>query len=192
MPKNQKEGLRSPYVLAVLAVLIAVQIVMTRFLVIDLGFARFSIGSIASITAGLWFGPAAGGLVGGISDLIGSFIKGYAPNPLIWVSAVLWGVLPALLVRLSSGWRLPAAVKLAFSVIITSIVCTMGFTYAGLVLFLGYDFRAILVTRLIQLLVMTPVICVLVFCLYNSPVTSFLRGTMHMPLAKMPHRASAK
>ncbi len=192
MSGKAKGVLGSTYVLATLAVLIAAQIVMTRLLVIDLGFARFSIGNTATIMAGLWFGPVAGGIVGGAADLIGSFLKGYAPNPLIWVSAVLWGVLPVLFMRWSARLQIHRAIRLACSVILTSAICTMGFTYAGLVLFLGYDFRAIFVTRLIQLAVMTPVICVLVFCLYNSPVTGFLRETLKLPVGKQSCRAATK
>ena len=39
----------------------------------------------------------------------------------------------------------------------------------------GYNFWAILPTRALQFAAMTPVYCVLVCCLYFSPVTSFLR-----------------
>lgn len=182
MPVKQKGLLRSTYVLTTLAVLVAAQIVLSRLLVIDIGFARFSISSSVSIMAGLWFGPAAGALVGGAADLIGSFLQGYAPNPLIWISSVLWGMLPVLLMKASSKLRVPRLVRIACSVIITAMVCTMGFTYAGLVM-LGYDYRAIFTTRLIQFAVMTPVLCVLVFCLYNSPVTHFLRDTIRLPIA---------
>ena len=85
--------------------------------------------------------------------------------------------IPSLFLRLTAGAGGYKIVRLCLGVTISALFCTMGFTYAGLVLILGYDFRAILPTRFTQFLAMTPVYCVLVCCLYFSPVTSFLRRT---------------
>lgn len=179
MLKKEKDIIRNTYVLATLAVLIAVQIVMTRYIVIDLGFARFSLGSVATIMAGLWFGPVGGGLTGGIADIIGSFMKGYSPNPLILISNILWGVIPAILVHyFFSGSRTMKMIKLSAYIVLTSLVCTMGFTFAGLVLYYGYNFWSTLPVRAIQFAVMSPVFCVLSCCLYFSPITAYLRETL--------------
>ena len=78
------------------ALLIAMHLVLTRVLVIDLGAYRISVGSVCTILAGLWLGPVAGGVCGLCADIIGCFMKGYAVNPFITVAAILWGVLPAL------------------------------------------------------------------------------------------------
>jgi ECF transporter S component (folate family) len=79
-----------------MALLIAMHLVLTRVLVIDLGAYRISVGSVCTILAGLWLGPVAGGVCGLCADIIGCFMKGYAVNPFITVAAILWGVLPAL------------------------------------------------------------------------------------------------
>ena len=178
--------LKNTSVLCILGVLTAMVIVLARVIRVDLGFARFTLGSVVTVMAGLWFGPVGGGLVGGLADLLGSFMQGYAPNPLITVASILWGVIPALMLRYVTGSKARKITMLSLSVIITSIVCTMGFTYAGLVLFLGYNFWAILPTRALQFAAMTPVYCVLVCCLYFSPVTSFLRRhvTTYRPAEK--------
>ena len=175
--KSSNKGfgiLKNTSVLCILGVMTAMVIVLARVLRVDLGFARFTLGSVVTIMAGLWFGPVAGGTVGGVADLLGSFMQGYAPNPLITIASILWGVIPALMLRFVTGSKTRKVLMLCLSVLITSIVCTLGFTYAGLVM-IGYDFRAILPTRLAQFAAMTPVYCVLVCCLYFSPVTSYLR-----------------
>ena len=165
-------------ILGIMGVLIAMVILLSRVLRVDLGFARFTLGSVCTVMGGIWFGPAAGGLIGGVADLLGSFLQGYAPNPLITVSAVLWGVIPALMLRYVDGTKGRKVLILSLSVVLTSLVCTMGFTYAGLVLMLGYDYRAILPARLLQFAGMTPVYCILVCSLYFSPVTKYLRKTV--------------
>ena len=92
--------LKNTSVLCILGVLTAMVIVLARVIRVDLGFARFTLGSVVTVMAGLWFGPVGGGFVGGLADLLGSFMQGYAPNPLITVASILWGVIPALMLLL--------------------------------------------------------------------------------------------
>ena len=82
--------------LVFLALLVAIQLVLSRVLVIDLGVYRITLGTVATVLAGLWMGPVAGGVEGAVADIIGCFMKGYGVNPLITLSAVAWGVIPGL------------------------------------------------------------------------------------------------
>lgn len=175
MQKNNCKMTWSTHAVVMIGTLIAMTIVLSRMLAIDLGFARFTLGSVCTIMAGLWFGPLAGAVCGFAADILGCLIQGYAVNPLITIAAILWGVLPALSRGLMSGEKAKKAVILSVSVVITSIVCTLGFTYAGLVWILGYNFYAILPTRLAQFAAMTPVYCVLVCLLYFSPISAVVR-----------------
>ena len=90
----QKKQYWNVKTLVFMALLIAMHLVLTRVLVIDLGAYRISVGSVCTILAGLWLGPVAGGVCGLCADIIGCFMKGYAVNPFITVAAILWGVLP--------------------------------------------------------------------------------------------------
>ena len=170
---SRKPPLSNTFFLVSVALMAALGIVLTRVLRVDLGFARFSLGHMASIMAGLWLGPVGGALSGGIADVAGSFLQGYAPNPLITASAVMWGVIPALTKGLIRGSRARKAAVLSISICVTSVICTLGLTYAGLVM-IGYDARGILPARLTQFAAMTPVTCILACCLYFSPVTPFI------------------
>lgn len=176
MRKNNYKTTWSTQTLVFMSVLVAMTLVLSRMLAIDVGFARFTLGSICVIMAGLWFGPAAGGACGLAADILGCLMQGYAVNPLITVGAMCWGVIPALFKPLMTGGRVRKTLLLCVSILISSVACTLGFTYAGLVLVLGYDFWAILPTRLAQFAAMTPVYCVLSCCLYFSPLTSMLNN----------------
>ena len=181
MPKHEGLALgilKNTRVLCVLGVMTAMVIVLNRLLRVDIGFARFSLGSVCTVMAGIWFGPAGGALVGFLADLLGSLLQGYAPNPIISVAAILWGVIPALMIRFVSGPRVRRIVVLCLSVYLTSIISTVILNTMGLVLMLGYRFESIFPTRLIQWAVMTPVYCVLVCCLYFSPIYDFLQKNM--------------
>ncbi len=161
--------------LVFLALLIAMHLVLTRLVAIDLGFCRITVGSVCTILAGLWFGPLAGGVCGLCSDLLGCFIKGYAVNPLITTAAILWGVVPALFSVWATGSRKRKAAVLCAGVAVCSVLSTLVFTTAGLVLMNGYPLLGILPARLLQWAVMMPVYCVLTCSLYFSPLTQLVR-----------------
>lgn len=173
MPKNERRKWDTRTIVF-LALLVAMQIVLARLVVIDVGFCRITISSICTICAGLWFGPVAGGICGMTADLLGCFIKGYAVNPLITLSAILWGVIPGLLYVKMTGSKLRKTVVLCVAIVLSSILGTLVFTTAGLVWMNGYNFYAIMPARLTQWAVMTPVYCVLSCGLYFSPLTSLV------------------
>ena len=160
--------------LVFLGLLVAMHIVLVRLVVIDLGSYRITIGSVCTILAGLWFGPVAGGVSGLISDVLGCILKGYAINLLITVAAILWGVIPALMRPLMTGSKVKKTGMLWLSVVVTSILATLVFTTAGLVLLLGYNFYAIMPGRIVQWAIMTPIYCVLTSVLYYSPLTNMV------------------
>ena len=160
--------------LVFLGLLVAMHIVLVRVVVIDLGSYRITIGSICTILAGLWFGPVAGGVSGLLSDILGCLLKGYAVNPLITTAAILWGVVPALMMPLMTGGRVRKTVVLCTGVTLTSILSTLVFTTAGLVWLLGYNFNVIMPGRLMQWAIMTPIYCVLTCVLYFSPITAMV------------------
>ena len=112
-----------------------------------------------------------------VADLIGCLIDGYAINPLITVSAILWGVVPgAMGLRLAKGSTKRKTVGICASVAAAAVLSTIIFNTAGMVLFMGYSLYAILPGRLIQFAVMTPLLCVITVSLYLSPLTQILAG----------------
>jgi ECF transporter S component (folate family) len=75
-----------------MAMLIALQVVLSKFLMLQLsGSIRLSIDSVPILLAGIWFGPVAGGIVGALSDLVGTvlFPTAGAYYPLLTVAFLL-------------------------------------------------------------------------------------------------------
>lgn len=173
MQKNKKT-IWDTRTLVFVGLLSALQIILTRLIVIELGSYRVTIGSVSTILAGLWLGPFAGGISGLISDVLGCMIKGYAVNPFITLAAVLWGVIPGFARAFMSGKKGKKTVIICVSVVITSVFSTLLFTTAGLVLFQGYNLYAILPGRVIQWAIMTPIYCVLTVIMYFSPITNMI------------------
>ena len=61
--------------LSLLAMFIALQIVLSKFLMLQLApSVRLSIDSVPILLAGLWFGPLAGALVGTLADFLGTLL----------------------------------------------------------------------------------------------------------------------
>lgn len=179
MQKNSYKTYWNVKTLVFMALLIAMHLVLTRVLVVELGAYRISVGSVCTILAGLWLGPVAGGVCGFCADIIGCFMKGYAVNPLITVAAVLWGVVPALMKPLFiNKGKKGKTVGICVSVVITAIFSSLVFTTAGLVLIMGYNFYAIMPGRLVQFAIMIPIYCVITCLLYFSPVTGMVVGTV--------------
>ena len=174
MQKKQTWNVKT---LVFMALLVAMHLVLTRVLVIDLGAYRISVGSVCTILAGLWLGPVAGGVCGFASDIIGCFMKGYAVNPFITVAAILWGVLPALVRPLIANKKKTGkTVGICVSIVVTAILSSLVLTTAGFVIMLGYNFYAIMPGRLIQFAIMIPIYCVLTCLLYFSPLTAMVAG----------------
>ena len=182
MQKKQTWNVKT---LVFMALLVAMHLVLTRVLVIDLGAYRISVGSVCTILAGLWLGPVAGGVCGFASDSIGCFMKGYAVNPFITVAAILWGVLPALVRPLIANKKKTGkTVGICVSIVVTAILSSLVLTTAGLVIMLGYNFYAIMPGRLIQFAIMIPIYCVLTCLLYFSPLTAMVAGDVAQAVMK--------
>lgn len=176
MEKKQKQPFFSTYTLVSLGVLTALQLLLSRFLGFTIGgFARISLGPVATIMAGLWFGPAGGALTGFTADVLGCLIQGYAMNPFITLSAMLYGVIPSLMRPDPSLQKSRKVLILTLSVFISVTVSSLFFTPLGLVLISGFDLRAILPTRLLQYAFMVPIYSLLVNFLYLNPAASRLQ-----------------
>lgn len=185
MQKRENHTVWCTYTIVSIGMLTALQLILSRFLAINIGgFSRIALGPVATIMAGLWLGPAAGGLTGLVADLLGCLIQGYAVNPLITASAICWGVIPALLCPPSAWKKGKKILALCGGIFLTACVSSMGLTTAGLVLMMGYHFYSIIPARLTQFVCMVPIYCLLVCLLYMSPVTAMVRAALKVRLSR--------
>lgn len=159
--------------LVMMAALIAVQIVLARYLSIQVHEGlRISFETIPLALAGMWLGPVAGVLVALLSDILGVVIYGYGVyfppislGPMVF--ALLCGLSTKYVFR-SSLSETRDAWKAALTVVVASIVNTFGI---GLLTTTWYQmlfankegaFWALVATNLAQRLATKPVTIVVV------------------------------
>ena len=75
------------------ALLAALSIVLGKYLSISTPLFRLSFENLPILMAGIFLGPLAGGIVGGVADLLGCVLVGYTINPIITLGGILVGVL---------------------------------------------------------------------------------------------------
>ena len=179
MQKNHTHA-KGTVLLVYMALMTALNLVFTRILAIDMGPYRITFGPCATIMAGLWIGPLCGGACGLMSDVLGCFLKGYPPNILITVSAALWGIIPGIAGRMLSSFRKKGRIAaISTSIALSGLVGSIGFTTAGLVLILGYNFYAIFPGRVIQTIIMSALYSVVCCVLYFSPLTGMVLESLY-------------
>lgn len=171
-------------IMAFTGVLIAMNIVLARLLAINIGpTLRITVSQTPVYLAGFWFGPIVGGICGFLGDLIGSLIQGYAPNPFISVSAILAGVLPGLVRHFME--KKPEIWKVFATIAVHGLVGALGFTCIGLHIYYDTPWSVLYATRVVQTIALTVVNTVLVFFLYRSPLTAFVKKSMAAGNAKI-------
>ena len=150
----------APRRLTTMAIFIAIQIVLARFVGIQVSEGlRISFEAIPIILAGIWLGPMAGFLVGFLSDLVGTLIAGYGVYFLpLALTPILNGVLPGLAYRYIFKGELNFVKCIAMVVvteILTSILLgtyTLTWYYRLFVPNVDKTFAILFVTRLTKFL----------------------------------------
>lgn len=76
--KRNQNGIFSTRNLILMAALIAMQIILARFLSIQASdILRISFESVPIVLAGMWLGPLSGAIVALIADILGTVLSGY-------------------------------------------------------------------------------------------------------------------
>lgn len=92
MQKNKKQNI-SLKMTATLAMMVAISIILGKYLALSLGeVLRFSLENLSVIFSGIVFGPLAGVLVAVTADLVGCVMVGYTVNPLVTLGAAVIGL----------------------------------------------------------------------------------------------------
>ena len=126
------KGQKSLRITIILALMVAISILMGKYLAIRGGdVMRFSLENTPIILSGIAFGPGAGALVGLVADLVGCVMVGYTINPLVALGAVAIGLIsgfvPKILAKLKVNGKLNLAITVAAAHLVGSVVIkTLG------------------------------------------------------------------
>lgn len=143
-----------------IAILIAVQVVLARFLVIPIGdMMRFSTSFIPVVIAARKYGIGAGTAVYGLGDFIGAIVfpTGGAFFPGYTLTAVVVGLIFDLYLRPVKKQESTAAIKIKFflSVLTTQFIGSFLMNSFWRSFQTGVPYEAVLITRLPQCLIST-------------------------------------
>ncbi len=175
MQKNDFSNIRR---LTATAMLIALSVVFERLLpIVDAPEMRLSLGNVPIALASLSISPLHGVVCGVIADVIGCFIKGYAPNPFLMAAPVAVGLLPAVFARICDKMKMGLLPKLVCSMVLTNIIASGVLTPFGLSILYGSVFSVLFVTRIPTMVLGTVIeILVLYLIMKSSIITKTLSG----------------
>lgn len=110
--------------------------IIGKLLSITVGPFRFSFENLPIIVAGIMFGPITGGLTGGLSDIVGCVLIGYAINPIITLGALLIGLI--------CGFVYSKTSSVFWSVLLAHVVGSMIIKSLGLYILYGYPLKLLM------------------------------------------------
>lgn len=159
MEKKRQENIKDATVkLAIFAILIALQVVISQFLTIHTEILKITLSFIPVVIAGRLYGALGAGLIAGIGDILQAFIFPVgAWFPPITLTSVAVGIVFGLFLKKSDSF-----LSVLISVLITELFFSMFITPIWLYMLQGTDYWLLVVSRLPQIIVMTTVKLVLI------------------------------
>lgn len=152
MSKNAKPRI-SVRLMVIVALLTAVQIVISRFLSVSLWNLKIGFGFVPVMLAGMLFGPLAGALVGGLSDFIGAILFPIGPYfPGFTLTAALTGAM--------FGWVLhkrQSFGRVCGVVLFNQLVLGLMVNSLWISVLYGSPYFGLLLSRLVQYAILVPV-----------------------------------
>ncbi len=152
--------------IVILALLIALGVILSRFLSIQTPVLRIGFAFVALAAAGILYGPVYGGIVGGLIDIVGylAFPDG-AYFPGITLSGVLSGVTYGLFLHRKTPSLPRVTIASAISAFAISGLLT---TYWLTIIIPGQTFVPLLLTRVLSTAVLFPVQIVVIFSVWKA------------------------
>ena len=150
--------------IAILAVLVAANIVLARLLSVQMWNMKFSFSFLTVAIAGALCGVWGGAIVGGLSDFLGAILfpaGTYFPG--FTLTAVIVGIVFGLFFKKKFSF-----VRISLAVIITQICCTLLLNSLWVSILYGSPFLPVLTTRLLQAGIMTVVQIVSMYLLFDK------------------------
>ncbi len=169
--EKRKGSARGVRMTAYAAFLAALGIVLGKYLQIPIGNSiRISFENLPVIFAGAAFGAPVGALVGATADLVGSFLVGYAVNPIITLGAALVGAASGLVASVGRRCGLPLAANVFLSSFAAHAIGSLAVKTVGLYVYYGAPsgFRILLASRAAVYMPLAAIEGLLIFTLLKN------------------------
>lgn len=128
---------------------------------------RISLSNVPLILAGILASPLVGGIAGVVSDIVGCFISGYTPFPILTLAPFVMGFLPGFIIKNDTK----SFVKLVLAIFVTHLASSVLITTYGLSVMRGVAFIPMLISRLPSMGINLAIDMVLVYLLLRTPIT---------------------
>lgn len=148
MKENQKQNIKK---LVTLSLLVALQIVLSRFLSVQAWNLKIGFGFVPVVIAAVLFGPIEAACVGGVADFLGALlfpIGAYFPG--FTFTAALIGLVFGLLLR-----NRPDFFKIVLAVVISQGICGLVINTLWISILYKSPYFGVMVSRLAQIGIMT-------------------------------------
>lgn len=146
--------------LVFIALLIAIEVILTRFFAIETPIIRIGFGFIAISLSAMLFGPLVGGMAAAIGDVLGMMIFPKGPfSPGFTLSALLTGMLfGVFLYNKPKSW---------LNIILASLTITLfihlGLNTLWIAMMTGKAYIFLLLTRFLKEIIILPIQIVLIY-----------------------------
>jgi len=162
--------------LIMIALLIALQIIFTRFLSFDNSIVRIGATFIPLALCSMMFGPISGGIAAAMADVIGVILfygGAYAYFPGFTLTAFLSGVVYGIFL-----FKNPQKISnYIIAVLIVSVVFDLALGTLWLSILMGKGYLALLPSRILKCVIMTPVEVIVLRLLWKyleKPIRRFM------------------
>jgi len=147
-----------------LAVLIALEIVLNRFLSINTPVVKIGFSFVPIAIAGMLFGPIPAAIVAALADLLGAILF---PTGTIFLGITL----TAFLKGISWGlflYKKQSVLNIVLAVLVDQIVLSYFLNSFWLSILMGAPYASLLATRIVQTAILIPVELVVVFAISKA------------------------
>lgn len=159
MSKKQKQGFNALVMLATIAMLIALEVVLSRLVApINTQFSKISFAFVPVVIGAYLYGIKGGIAVAGVADVIGAILFPSGEFfPGFTLTAILQGLIFGVFLGKKFDGKLNNFIRTLIPVLLTQILLSLLLNTFWLSYMYHSSFSALLVTRLVQTLVMTAV-----------------------------------
>lgn len=153
MSKNKK--------IIITAILLAMLIILSRFLSIKTPILKISFAFVPSMLCAIWLGPKWTVLLNVLGDVIGATLFPTGPYFIGYtISTAIAGLIYGLLIykkEINSFTNKEFIIRVIISVILVSIIVNMGLNTLWTSITSGKAFQVLFVTRIVKQIVMIPI-----------------------------------